>query len=94
MMSKGARVFVFLLVATLFNLLCTAILFFGLLFVYGLTLGRILVVKSSIFVILGAFILAVLGAGFAYKKILERLSLNSDFAARFGIDARKDSRKL
>lgn len=84
-MTKGSATALFLVVATLANILLTALFFFGLLFVYGLTLGRFLKVGSSIFAIFGAFVAAVVLSALVYNAVLKRARKRFDLEKRFGL---------
>lgn len=70
-MTRGARTVLFILAATVVNMLATALVFVLLLVLYGLTLGRVLAVPSSAPIILVAFLAAVFISAFLYKKGLQ-----------------------
>jgi len=68
-MKKTSRI-AFFLAAVAFNLICTAALFFGLLFLWGAVLAPLLRLPSSSLVILCAFAASVVGSAYIYKRVL------------------------
>ncbi len=70
-MNKMARTSIFIVVATLVNLVMTAAIFLALFVLYGLTLGPILPSGAVAVAVFVCFILAVVGAGFGYKALLK-----------------------
>ncbi len=82
-MSKGGRATLFVILATIGNLLVTAILFFGILFAYGLTLGRFL--HLGAFAVFGSFVVAIVLTVFVYNAILKRLRKRYDFGKLLGL---------
>jgi hypothetical protein len=70
-MTRGTRTLLFMLGATLANILVAGIVFVGLLLLYGLTLGRVLKAGAAGPVILVAFLLSIVASAFIYKKALD-----------------------
>ncbi|HTX74489.1 MAG TPA: leader peptide processing enzyme [Rectinemataceae bacterium] len=84
-MTRAASTLLFMLAATLVNLLLTGGFFFGLLFIYGLTLGRFLRLGSSAYVIFAAFIAAIVLSILVYNAILKLLRKRFDLEKRLGL---------
>lgn len=70
LMNKATRTALFIVVATIVNLLITVTIFLILMVLYGLTLARLLPPETGAIGTFVCFILSVVGAGFVYKKIL------------------------
>jgi hypothetical protein len=83
-MTKRAKLLLFMIGATLFNVLLTALLFVGVLALYSLTLGQILKVPSAGLAIAVSFVVAIAISSIVYKKILESLRKRIDFDSTFG----------
>lgn len=81
-MNKGGRTAVFILLATVGNLLLTAVFFVGLLLLYGLTLGRVM--QPGPFALLGAFVIAVILTVVVYSAVLKGLRKRYDFEKLMG----------
>jgi len=88
-MTRGARTVLFILAATIANMVATAVVFILLIVVYGLTLGRLLPVASSGPVILVAFLAAVVVSAIAYKKALDWARKRWNLEQRLGFGPRK-----
>ncbi len=84
-MTKRERAVVFMIGATLANILVTAILFVGFIVLYSLTLGRILKVNSAGLAVGASFILAIVASALLYRKVLETMKKRMNFEERFGI---------
>jgi membrane protein implicated in regulation of membrane protease activity len=69
--NKGPKLALFVLAGTLFNLVSTVVFFLALLGLYSITLGRLLPQSAITWAVLASFILSLVGAVFAYKKVLE-----------------------
>ncbi|MDA8426677.1 MAG: hypothetical protein M0Z80_11125 [Treponema sp.] len=81
-MSKGGRAALFVLLATVGNLVVTALLFAAILFAYSLTLGRFL--QLGPFALFGAFVIAVVLSVLVYTAILKRLRRKYDLEKLIG----------
>jgi hypothetical protein len=84
-MTKKTRTVLFMIGATLLNIVLTAVLFVGFLALYSVTLGQILKTPSAGLAIGVSFMLAIIASSVIYKKILELLRKRIDFEATFGI---------
>jgi len=84
-MAKGTRVAVFMGLASLANILITGLLFIALLGLYSLTLAKIMPPDAVIWVLMICFILSLVGAVFAYKKILSLLRKDGKLDAWLGM---------
>lgn len=69
-MTKGTKLGLFVLGATFFNLLVTALIFVGLISLYSLTLGRMLPPESILWAIVVSFLVSMVGGILVYKKVL------------------------
>ena len=83
-MTKRERLILFMIGATLLNILLTAAIFIGLLVLYSLTLGQMLKLPSVGIVVAIAFVLAIVASSLIYKKVLVALRKKIDFEATFG----------
>jgi uncharacterized protein YqfA (UPF0365 family) len=83
-MTKREKAVVFMICATLLNILATALLFIALIALYSLTLGRWLKVGSAGLAVGISFILSVVLSAVIYKKVLEKLRKKINFEERFG----------
>jgi hypothetical protein len=88
-MTKGARTFLFILAATVVNMLVTALVFVLLLVLYGFTLGRVLKLPTAAPVIFVAFVASVLISGFAYKKALDWARAKWKLDEKLGLGSRR-----
>jgi uncharacterized protein YqfA (UPF0365 family) len=84
-MTKRERSVLFMLGATVFNVLLTAIIFVALIVLYSLTLGRLLSAPSAALAIGLCFILALVATAIIYRKVLEAMRKRIDFEASFGL---------
>ncbi|MCX7023362.1 MAG: hypothetical protein NT080_01930 [Spirochaetes bacterium] len=75
----------FMVGATAFNFVLTACAFFGLLALYGLAIAPLLRLRSSGFVILAAFALAVGIAALAYRFLFKALDRRFGLVDRLGL---------
>jgi len=92
-MTKGGKTALFMLIATVANILATAVAFVLILVLYGLTLGRVLKLESSAPVIIIAFIGSIVLAGFAYKKALDWANKKWHLEEKLGL-GRRDKRRM
>jgi hypothetical protein len=90
-MTRSARTLIFLVAATLANMLVIALTTLILIVAYSLTFGRFLALKSSAPVILGAFLAALVISTFVYKKALDwaRKRWHLEEKLGFGVKERK-----
>ncbi|MCX7027346.1 MAG: hypothetical protein NT061_07685 [Spirochaetes bacterium] len=84
-MSKGARVAVFMALASLANIAVTGLLFIALLGLYSLTLAKILPPDAVIWVLMICFVLSLVGAVLVYKKLLALLQKDGKLDAWLGM---------
>lgn len=79
-MTKGARMALFMVLATLGNVAATTILFIGLLALYAVSLARLLPPESSGWAITACFLLAMAGTALIYRALLKK------FRTKWGLD--------
>ena len=79
-MTKGTKLGFFVLGATIFNLLVTALIFVVLILLYSITLGRMLPPESILWAIVVDFLVSMVGGILVYKKAL------SWARAKYGLD--------
>ncbi len=84
-MTRGVKAVLFILAATVGNMILTAAFFVGLLALYGLTLARLIKVPTAMPVILVAFVLAVVLASLSYSAGLKYLKKRWDLEKRLGL---------
>ncbi len=85
-MTKNGRRALFLLVATVSNMLLTVLLIFAFLAAaFGITQALGIKISSAAPVILVSFLGAVVLSGFIYSKVLKRLRKRPDLEERFGL---------
>lgn len=83
-MNKPTRMALFIVLATIGNLAVTLIFFLLLMVLYGLTLARVLPPTAGAIGTFVCFVLAVIGAGFAYKAALGWARKRYDLEALLG----------
>ena len=69
-MGKGTRAAIFMAAASLGNILATGIIFAILLWLYSLTLAKILAAEAILWVLMACFVLSMVGAVLVYRKVL------------------------
>ncbi|MDP3178802.1 MAG: hypothetical protein Q8M76_12930 [Spirochaetaceae bacterium] len=87
-MKTNGKALLFILAATVANMLATALIFVALLGLYGLTLGRLVKLSSAAPVVLVAFVAAVVVSGFIYNRVIKKLSAKYDLERKLGIGKR------
>jgi len=87
-MTAKERCAVFMIAATLGNIVVTFALFFGLVALYGATLGQILKVKSAGIAILVCIVLSIVGSAIIYNKVLGALRKRPDLVKKYGLSKR------
>jgi hypothetical protein len=89
-MTKGTKLGLFVLGATIFNLLVTALLFIALIFLYSITLGRMLPPESILWAIVVSFLASMVGGILVYKKTLSWARVKYGLDEKLGIpDAKR-----
>lgn len=83
-MTKRERLVLFMLGATLFNILVTALMFVALILVYNFTFAKMIKAPSAALFIGLDFILSIVASSFIYKKVLDSLRKRINFEERFG----------
>lgn len=85
-MTKGGRRALFLLVATVANLLVTCIILIALLLLWSAIAGLLSISQDSIqFAFMAAFLIAIVLSGLLYSKVLKHLSEKPELVERFGL---------
>jgi hypothetical protein len=87
-MTAKERCAIFMIVATLGNIVVTFALFFGLLALYGATLGQILKVRSAGPAILVCIVLSIVGSAIVYNKVLGAIRKRPDLVEKYGLSKR------
>lgn len=88
-MTKGTKLGLFVLGATFFNLLVTALIFVGLISLYSLTLGRMLAPESILWAIVVSFLVSMVGGILVYKKVLSWARTKYGLDEKLGIPGAK-----
>jgi uncharacterized membrane protein len=83
-MTKRERLVLFMVGATLFNVLVTAIIFVALIVVYNFTFAKMAKAPSAAIFLGIDFLLAIIASSFVYKKALEALRKRINFEEKFG----------
>lgn len=85
-MTKSGRRGLFLLVATLANMLLTFVLIIALVALWALIANQLGISSNTMMpAILIAFLAAVILSGFIYSKVLKMVQKRPDLAERFGL---------
>ena len=87
-MNKGLKLVLFVIAGTAFNLAATVLLFLALLGIYSITLGKLLPQSAITWAVLASFILSLVGAVYAYKKVLGLVRKKYDLDNLLGIKKR------
>ena len=69
-MTKGSRILVFVVLASLANILITFAFFLFFLWIYSISLAELFPQTAIVWAIAGDFLLSMLAAFFIYKKLL------------------------
>jgi len=69
-MTKGSRILVFVVLASLANILITFAFFLFFLWIYSISLAKLFPQTAIVWAIAGDFLLSMLAAFFIYKKLL------------------------
>ena len=88
-MSKGIRIAVFMILASLGNVLVTGLYFIALLGLYSQTLARLLSPEALVWVLMICFVLSLVGTVFTYRKVLALLRKDGRFDAWLGMKSGK-----
>lgn len=88
-MTKGTRLGLFVLGATFFNLLVTALLFIALISLYSLTLGKLLPPESILWAMVVSFLGSMAGGILVYKKVLSWARTKYGLDEKLGIPGAK-----
>ena len=88
-MTKGSKTLLFVLGATVVNILVTIVAFVLILVLYGLTLGRWLKISTASPVIIIAFLGSVVISAFVYKKVLNWAQKRWNLEEKLGYSKKK-----
>jgi hypothetical protein len=88
-MSKGARIALFMLAASLGNVLVTGAIFVTCLGLYSLSLARILPQEAVIWAIGGSFLISLIGSILVYKRAIRFVRGRFDLDAWLGFSVKK-----
>jgi hypothetical protein len=88
-MSKGAKIALFMLAASLGNVLVTGAIFVVCLGLYSLTLARVLPQEAVIWAIGGSFLISLIGSILVYKRAIRFVRGRFDLDSWLGFSAKK-----
>lgn len=83
--EKKTALALFVLGATAFNILTTAVIFLALLALYSLMLAKVLAAEFLMWAVVGAFVISLILSVFVYKKALSWARKKYNLDARFGL---------
>jgi len=87
-MNKGVKTAIFVVAASIGNILATGLIFIACLWIYSLTLGRWLPPTAVMWAIVASFLLAMVGAFFLYRKALSLAQKKYNLEERLGFSSR------
>jgi hypothetical protein len=87
-MSRGLRIVVFMLAASLGNILVTAVIFVLSLGLYAITLGKILPQNSVVWAVGASFLISLIGSVLIYKKIIAKIRKKLDLDKWLGFSSK------
>jgi hypothetical protein len=87
-MPRGLKIALFMLAASLGNVLVTALIFILSLGLYAITLGKILPQNSIVWAVGGSFLLSLIGSVLVYKKIISIIRKKVDLDRWLGFTPR------
>lgn len=88
-MTKPAKTALFVVVASLANIAMTALIFVACLGIYSLTLGRILPPTAVMWAVVASFVISLVGAFLAYKKVLAYAQKKYNLDEKLGISQKR-----
>ncbi|HWR13145.1 MAG TPA: hypothetical protein VN445_15075 [Rectinemataceae bacterium] len=88
-MSKGAKAAIFVIVASLANILLTGLLFIACLGLYSLTLAKILPQTAVMWAVVVSFIASMAGTFVIYKKALAYAQKKFNLEEKLGLYPKK-----
>jgi len=83
-MNKGAKAAIFVIVASIGNILATGLIFIACLGIYSLTLGRWLPQTAVMWAVVASFLIAMVGAFLLYRKALSFAQKKFNLEERLG----------
>ncbi|PKL06428.1 MAG: hypothetical protein CVV53_04360 [Spirochaetae bacterium HGW-Spirochaetae-9] len=86
-MNRAARTAIFVIAASLGNILVTGVIFVACLGIYSLTLGRWLSPTAVMWAVVASFLIAMVGAFFLYKKALSFAQKRFNLEERLGLSS-------
>jgi hypothetical protein len=87
-MSRGLRIVVFMLAASLGNILVTAVIYVLSLGLYAITLGKILPQNSVVWAVGASFLISLIGSVLIYKKIIAKIRKKLDLDKWLGFSSK------
>jgi hypothetical protein len=84
-MSKGTKLALFVLAATVFNVAATALAFLALLGLYALTLSKILPQSAVMWAVVVSFTLSIAFSILLYRKLLRVARAKFDLDRKLGL---------
>lgn len=88
-MSKKTNMVVFMLVATIFNVAVTALLFIGIMWLYSVTLAKLLAQNAVVWAVMISFIASIILTVFIYRKALGWARGKYNLDERLGLNEKK-----
>lgn len=88
-MSKGAKAAIFVIVASLLNILLTGLLFIACLGIYSLTLGKLLPQTAVMWAVVASFVISMAGTFLIYRKALAFAQKKFNLEEKLGLYPKK-----
>jgi len=86
-MNKAAKAAIFVIVASIGNILATGMIFIACLGIYSLTLGRWLPQAAVMWAVVASFLIAMVGAFLLYKKALSLAQKKFNLEEKLGFSS-------
>lgn len=85
--NKGVKAAIFVVAASIGNIVATGLIFVACLWIYSLTLGRLLPRTAVMWAVVASFLLAMVGAFFLYRKALSIAQKKYNLEERLGLSS-------
>ncbi|MCE5257303.1 MAG: hypothetical protein LLF89_10725 [Spirochaetaceae bacterium] len=88
-MSKKTSMVIFMIIATIFNVAVTALLFIGILWLYSITLAKLLPQTAVVWAVLISFVVSLILSVVVYQKMLGWARKKYNLDERLGLNEKK-----